>query len=148
MARRKCPRSFGVWKSSSSSRAGVGVDPAQAQAEEGPDPLASFDPRKVPALDLSIDKLYRGDDLYGSAAIKLRPTPRGVTASDIDLDLKGLRIDGGGGWEGETGKTSRWYKGRLDGKNLADVLKAWNFAPSGCTVASAGEKLPALAILR
>lgn len=103
---------------------------AEQQAEDGPDPLSSFDPRKVPALDLSIDKLYRGDDLYGSASIKLRPTARGVKASDIDLDLKGLRIDGGGGWEGETGKTSSWYKGRLDGKNLADVLKAWGFAPT------------------
>lgn len=106
------------------------ADPAQAQAEDGPDPLAEFDPRKVPALDLSIDKLYRGDDLFGSASIKLRPTARGVSASDIDLDFKGLRIDGGGGWEGETGKTSSWYKGRLDGKNLADVLKAWGFAPT------------------
>lgn len=103
---------------------------AEKQAEEGPDPLASFDPRKVPALDLSIDKLYRGDDLYGSASLKLRPTARGVTASDIDLDFKGLRIDGGGGWEGEPGRTSSWYKGRLDGKNLADVLKAWGFAPT------------------
>lgn len=103
---------------------------AEAQAEEGPDPLASFDPRKVPALDLSIDKLYRGDDLYGSASLKLRPTARGVTASDIDFDFKGLRIDGGGGWEGEPGKTGSWYKGRLDGKNLADVLKAWGFAPT------------------
>ena len=102
----------------------------EKQAEEGPDPLASFDPRKVPALDLSIDKLYRGDDLYGSASLKLRPTARGVTASDIDLDFKGLRIDGGGGWEGEPGRTSSWYKGRLDGKNLADVLKAWGFAPT------------------
>lgn len=103
---------------------------AEAQAEEGPDPLASFDPRKVPALDLSIDKLYRGDDLFGSASLKLRPTARGVTASDIDLDFKGLRIDGGGGWEGESGSTNSWYKGRLDGKNLADVLKAWGFAPT------------------
>ncbi len=103
---------------------------AEQQAEDGPDPLSSFDPRKVPAVDLSIDKLYRGDDLYGSASIKLRPTARGVKASDIDLNLKGLRIDGGGGWEGETGKTSSWYKGRLDGKNLADVLKAWGFAPT------------------
>jgi uncharacterized protein (TIGR02099 family) len=106
------------------------ADPAKEQAEDSPDPLASFDPRKVPALDLSIDKLYRGDDLFGSAAIKLRPTPRGVTASDIALDVKGLRIDGGGGWEGVPGSTSSWYKGRLDGNNLADVLKAWGFAPT------------------
>jgi len=106
------------------------ADPAEVQAEEGPDPLASFDPRKVPALDLTIDKLYRGDDLYGNLALKLRPTPRGVAAQDIDLDFKGLHIDGSGGWEGDTGATSSWYKGRLDGKNLADVLKAWGFAPT------------------
>ncbi|HEK1007915.1 TPA: TIGR02099 family protein [Pseudomonas putida] len=106
------------------------ADPAEAQAEEGPDPLASFDPRKVPALDLTIDKLYRGDDLYGNVALKLRPTARGVAAQDIDLDFKGLHIDGSGGWEGQTGATSSWYKGRLDGKNLADVLKAWGFAPT------------------
>ncbi|QCI14483.1 TIGR02099 family protein [Pseudomonas putida] len=106
------------------------ADPAQAQAEEGPDPLADFDPRKVPALDLSIDKLYRGDDFFGSASIKLRPTARGVSAEDIDLSFKGLRIDGGGGWEGVPGATSSWYKGRLDGKDLGDVLKAWGFAPT------------------
>ncbi|WP_414156404.1 YhdP family protein [Pseudomonas sp. BNK-30] len=106
------------------------ADPAQAQAEEGPDPLASFDPRKVPALDLTIDKLYRGDDLYGNLALKLRPTARGVAAQDIDLVFKGLHIDGRGGWEGDSGATSSWYKGRLDGKNLADVLKAWGFAPT------------------
>lgn len=106
------------------------ADPAETQSEEGPDPLASFDPRKVPALDLSIDKLYRGDDLFGNAALKLRPTARGVTAQDIELDFKGLHVDGTGGWEGETGATSSWYKGRLDGKNLGDVLKAWGFAPT------------------
>ncbi len=106
------------------------ADPAETQSEEGPDPLASFDPRKVPALDLSIDKLYRGDDLFGNAALKLRPTARGVAAQDIELDFKGLHVDGTGGWEGETGATTSWYKGRLDGKNLGDVLKAWGFAPT------------------
>ncbi|QNL86415.1 YhdP family protein [Pseudomonas putida] len=106
------------------------ADPAEAQAEEGPDPLASFDPRKVPALDLTIDKLYRGDDLFGKVALKLRPTARGVAAQDIDLDLKGLHINGSGAWEGNPGATSSWYKGRLDGKNLGDVLEAWGFAPT------------------
>ena len=105
-------------------------DPAGKQPEDAPDPLVDFDPRKVPALDLTIDKLYRGDDLFGSVAVKLRPTPRGMTFDDVDLDLKGLRIDGSGGWEGAPGSTGSWYKGRLEGKNLADVLKAWGFAPT------------------
>lgn len=106
------------------------ADPASSQAKDAPDPLAEFDPRKVPSLDLNIDKLFRGDDLFGSWAMKLRPTAHGVAFNDVDLDLKGLRIDGGGGWEGAPGASSSWFKGRLAGDNLADVLKAWNFAPS------------------
>ena len=106
------------------------ADPAETQAENAPDPLAKFDPRKTPALDLTIDKLYRGDDLFGTWSLKLRPTPRGVSFDDVDVELKGLHIDGSGGWEGEPGATSSWYKGRLDGKNLADVLKGFGFAPT------------------
>lgn len=113
------------------------ADPAEAESEHGPDPLASVDPRKVPPLDLSIDKLYRGDDLFGSASLKLRQTARGMAMSDVDLDLKGLHIDGSGGWEGEPGKTASWYKGRIDGKNLGDVLKAWGFAPPSPAATSA-----------
>ena len=105
-------------------------EPTGQQPEDAPDPLAGFDPRKVPALDLTIDKLYRGDDLFGSAAVKLRPTPKGMAFSDVGLDFKGLRIDGSGGWEGVPGSSGSWYKGRLEGKNLADVLKAWGFAPT------------------
>ncbi|MEJ5863819.1 YhdP family protein [Pseudomonas farsensis] len=106
------------------------ADPAQEQDENAPDPLASFDPRKMPPLDLAIDKLYRGDDLYGSASLKLRQTPRGLGMDDIDLNFKGLHLDGNGGWEGVPGSTSSWYKGRLDGKDLGEVLKAWGFAPT------------------
>ncbi|UVL88362.1 YhdP family protein [Pseudomonas sichuanensis] len=106
------------------------ADPNVTAPENAPDPLASVDPRNVPPLDLTIDKLYRGDDLFGSATLKVRQTPRGIALSDVDLDLKGLHIDGSGGWEGEAGSTSSWYKGRLDGKNLAEVLKAWGFAPT------------------
>ncbi|MHC6227198.1 YhdP family protein [Pseudomonas sp. X10] len=105
-------------------------DPASIHDENAPDPLGKFDPRKVPALDLTIDRLYWGDDLLGSWAMKLRPTARGVALNDIGLDLRGLRINGSGGWEGAPGASSSWYKGRLEGKNLADVLKAWDFAPT------------------
>ncbi len=106
------------------------ADPQQEAADDAPDPLASFDPRKAPMLDLSIDKLYRGDDLFGSAAVKLRPTARGVSVNDINLDLKGLRVDGSAGWEGTPDSSASWYKGRVQGANLGDVLKAWGFAPT------------------
>lgn len=51
-----------------------------------------------------------------------------MNASDIDLNLKGLRIDGAGGWDGAGGTS--WYKGRVQGKQLGDVLTAWGFAPT------------------
>ncbi|PWB34947.1 TIGR02099 family protein [Pseudomonas sp. SDI] len=107
------------------------ADPAEAASPDGPDPLANVDPRKIPAVDLNIGKLFRGDDLLGSFALKVRPTAKGITLNDLDLSLKGgLLIDGTAGWEGAAGATSSWYKGRVEGKNLADVLQAWGFAPT------------------
>ncbi|MEG1041340.1 MAG: YhdP family protein [Pseudomonas sp.] len=105
-------------------------DPAEVTVPNAPDPMAAIDPRKIPSIDLSIDKLFRGDDLLGSAAVKVRSSAKGITLNDLDLNLKGLQIDGSGAWEGAPGASSSWYKGRLEGKNLADVLKAWNFAPT------------------
>ncbi|MFK8329269.1 YhdP family protein [Pseudomonas sp. BJa5] len=105
-------------------------DPAEVTVPNAPDPMAAIDPRKIPSIDLSIDKLFRGDDLLGSAAVKIRSTAKGIALNDLDLNLKGLEIDGSGGWEGAPGASGSWYKGRLEGKNLADVLKAWNFAPT------------------
>ncbi|MDD0972749.1 YhdP family protein [Pseudomonas fontis] len=107
------------------------ADPAEADSPDGPDPLASVDPRKIPAINLNIDKLFRGDDLLGSFALKVRPNAKGIALNDMDLNLKGgLLIDGDAGWEGAPGATSSWYKGRVEGKNLADVLKSWGFAPT------------------
>lgn len=50
--------------------------------------------------------------------------------NDLDLDLRGLHVNGSLRWDGSPGNTRSTYQGRIEGKNLADVLKAWNFAPS------------------
>ncbi|TBU92830.1 TIGR02099 family protein [Stutzerimonas kirkiae] len=90
------------------------------------DPLAGIDPASLPAVDLLIEQLFRGDSLLGRWALKLRPVAGGTAMSDIDLDLKGLKIGGEMTWK--DGRTT--YKGRLHGGNLEDVLLAWGFAPS------------------
>jgi len=90
------------------------------------DLLASVDPKGLPAVDISVAELLRGDEFMGSGALKMRPADDGVAFLDLDLNLKGLKIAGAGGWDG--GRT--WYKGRIHGDNLADVLQAWGFAPS------------------
>ncbi|WP_326429659.1 YhdP family protein [Stutzerimonas frequens] len=98
----------------------------EAASKERPDPLADVDPQSLPAMDVAIKRISLGDDVLGAWALKLRPVSAGIEFRDIALDLKGLKITGSGGWGG----AQTWYKGRLEGRNLADVLLAWGFAPS------------------
>ncbi|KAA0949599.1 MULTISPECIES: YhdP family protein [unclassified Pseudomonas] len=106
------------------------VDPSVQADENAPDPLADVDPKNIPALDIAIDQLFQGPDLIGAWSLKIRPTAKGMAFNSLDLGLKGMQLKGAGGWEGAAGASSSWYKGRLDGKNIADVLKGWGFAPT------------------
>ncbi|SET08679.1 YhdP family protein [Pseudomonas graminis] len=105
-------------------------DPNAAVVENPPDPLADVDPRKIPALNIKITQLFQGDQLMGAWSLRIRPTPNGIQMADMNLGLKGIALLGNGGWEGTPGTTSSWFKGQVSGKNLADVLKAWGFAPT------------------
>ena len=108
-------------------------DPAAVSPQatvDPPDPLADVDPRKIPAVDIKVQRLMQGDELIGAWALKLRPTAKGLAMNDLDLGLKGMQLQGAGGWEGAPGASGSWFKGRIEGKNLADVLKAWKFAPT------------------
>ncbi|KJZ41146.1 MULTISPECIES: YhdP family protein [Pseudomonas] len=105
-------------------------DPKALTDDNAPDPLATVDPTKIPALDITINQLFLGQDLVGGWSLKVRPTPRGIAFNNLDMGLKGILLQGSGGWEGAPGSSSSWYKGRISGKNLADVLKGWGFAPS------------------
>ncbi len=106
------------------------VDPTVQADENAPDPLASVDPKNVPPLDISIVQLFQGPDLIGRWALKVRPTPKGMSFNGLNLGLKGMVLEGEGGWEGQAGASTSWYRGRIGGKNLADVLKGWGFAPT------------------
>lgn len=106
------------------------AQPVTAGEEDKPDPLAQVDPRQIPALDVRIEQVLQGDDPFGAWSFKARPTPQGVQFSELALNLKGLRVGGSATWEGTGGAASTRYKGRIEGENLADVLKAWGFAPS------------------
>lgn len=106
------------------------MDPTVQADENAPDPLASIDPKDIPALDIAIDQLFQGPDLVGAWSLKIRPTAKGLAFNNLDLGLKGMQLKGAGGWEGAAGDSSSWYKGRLDGKNIGDVLKGWGYAPT------------------
>lgn len=105
-------------------------DPKAVSDPNAPDPLASVDPRKIPALDIIIRQLYQGADLLGAWSLNIRPTTRGINLNNLSLGLKGLLLEGSGGWEGVAGASNSWYRGRIGGGNLANVLQGWGFAPS------------------
>lgn len=105
-------------------------DPAAVVVENAPDPLADVDPSKIPALNIKVTQLFQGEQLLGAWSLKVRPTVTGIKLSDLSLGLKGMQLKGEGGWEGTPSATSSWYRGSVEGKNLADVLKAWSFAPT------------------
>jgi uncharacterized protein (TIGR02099 family) len=106
------------------------TDPKVVADENSPDPLVTVDPTKIPPLDITINQLFLGPDLVGGWSLKIRPTGKGIALNNLDMGLKGILLQGSGGWEGTPGSSSSWYKGRISGKNLADVLKGWGFAPS------------------
>jgi uncharacterized protein (TIGR02099 family) len=102
----------------------------QTARQDSPDPLAALDPRQIPALNIRIEQLLLGEQVLGTWSLKARPNAQGVAFSELNLGLKGVQITGNAGWEGAPGASRSWYKGRLQGENLADVLRAWDFVPN------------------
>lgn len=104
---------------------------ASAEAEDtARDPLAEVDPRRLPPLDVSIRSLYRGEERLGRWRFRSRPTAEGARFDRLDLDLMGLRIDGSLDWQGSGAAGRSHFRGRLYGKDVADVLLAWGYAPN------------------
>ena len=97
---------------------------------DAPDPLASVDPSRFPALDVRIAEVYQGIEPLGSWSLKARPVSAGVHFNELDLNLKGLKIGGRATWLNAENGMRTSYKGRMEGADLADVLIAWGFAPT------------------
>ena len=103
------------------SRVGNTADP-----DATPDPLASVNPRLLPALDVRVDNLWQGTDRLGRWQFQMRPSANGATFNGLNLELRGLTVGGTLEWQGA--RTT--YKGVLYGENVSDILLAWGFAPS------------------
>lgn len=101
-----------------------------AAATEQGDPLADFDMRSIPALDLQLDNVYQGAENLGAWSLSTRPQAQGVLFDKLNVSVKGLTLTGQMGWQRANGQMHSWYKGRFAGANLKDVLLAWGFAPT------------------
>lgn len=99
-------------------------------ATDAQDVLSDFDISSIPALDIRLAALYLADESLGAWSLSTRPQPHGVLFDKLNLSLKGLNVSGQAGWERVNGQPRSWYKGRLQGDDLSDVLLAWKFAPT------------------
>lgn len=102
---------------------------SSAPAERS-DPLAEVDPRRLPALDLRVHHLYRGEERLGRLSLRSRPSDAGARIEALDADLHGLRLQGSLDWRGSGAASRSHYRGRLAGDELAAVLQAWGYVPS------------------
>ena len=91
------------------------------------DPLKQVKPNNVPAMQVSIDQLYWGDELVGSTAFNMQPTAAALEISNIDLHLRGgLQVLGSMRWDADRSR----FDGTLSAKDIGQVLGAWSYAPT------------------
>ena len=91
------------------------------------DPLREVDPASVPAMRVSIEQLYWGEDLVGATRFELQPDAAGLDIRDIDLALRGgLQLSGGMHWSAERTR----FDGSLAAGDIGRVLSAWHYAPT------------------
>lgn len=100
------------------------------KAVEAPDPLAKIDPRTLPPMDVTIRQVLKAGKPVGAWSFNVRPTPTGLGFNNVNLDLRGLSVKGNLRWDGMEASARSTFQGQLEGKNMGDVLKAWDFAPS------------------
>ncbi|MVW74728.1 YhdP family protein [Pseudomonas xionganensis] len=103
---------------------------AESESMDKPDPLAGVDTRQIPAMNLHISQVWQGQELLGAWSVKLRPDAEGLLIRDLDINLKGLKLEGRASWLRVGADVQTAFKGRLQGGDLADVLIAWGYAPS------------------
>ena len=94
----------------------------------GKDPLADFDPHRLPAMDVSVKQLYLGSALLGKWSFNVRPNVSGVRFETIDLQLKKhLGLTGTLDWTLRGGVIQSQFNGDISGKRLQDVLTEWGY---------------------
>lgn len=88
------------------------------------------EPAAIPAMHISIAKLYSDGQLLGRWDLSAEPREHGVRFKDLNLGLKGLDITGELNWQQDKKQTNTHFIGQLTGANVAQVMQAWDYSPS------------------
>ena len=93
------------------------------------DPVTATAIDRLLAADVELDRVFVGDEDYGSWRLGIRPDAGGVALTDVVADVRGLHIESDGDvyWS-RAGETR--FAGVVRAANLYEVLPLWGFAPS------------------
>lgn len=106
------------------------------------DPLLSWNPVELPEFECNLNEMSIDGAPWGKWAFKVLRTPGGVGIEDLKADLRGVHISGvpQEGGADDPGARMSWrmtpegpvtdFEGRLEGDDIGEILKAWDFAPS------------------
>lgn len=92
------------------------------------DPLQHLDPQTLPPLDVSVDTLFWGTEPVGRVGFEMRPAEAGARITGLNVNLRGLSLDGDVDWY-SAGPSSQ-FRGKLSADNIGEVLQAWGYAPT------------------
>lgn len=105
-------------------------------AAPAPSVLAQMDPAGVPAADVKIRQLWRGDENWGEVDFKLRPIANGLRLGHLQGNLRGIAVQPVGAvpatltWQRRGDVHTTRFVGRLAVDDIADVLARWHFEKS------------------
>lgn len=106
---------------------------AAAGGEAPAEWLADVQPESLPAADVRIDALWRGDENWGTVAFQLRPQPQGLRLDQLNGTLRELRLRGQEGrpaslvWRRGPGGDSTEFNGRLEVGDLGRAMTRWQY---------------------
>lgn len=101
----------------------------EANGDEG-DPMSEVVPQDLIEVDFRTREFSIGKDNYGSWSFKLTPGKQGVTVTDIDASVKGLRLLGDLDWLYADGKHVTEFSGQVGSSDAGDALEAWGYSRS------------------
>ncbi len=98
--------------------------------ESTDDPLGPEVIARLPAADVSIERLRLGEDDFGSWRFGIRPGAGDLRVEGLQAAVRGVTIAASEPlvWRGSDNQTR--FAGTLDGGNLAEVLPQWGYAPN------------------
>jgi len=96
------------------------------------DPLEDADPSTFELADVTLDKLWVGEEDYGSWSFRFTPQDMGGRIDNLIANVKGFELMGEGEvtWEHSNNEHNSGFRGKVLVPDLAYSLREWGFASS------------------